>query len=270
MKNAMEFLEAIERPEKPRKNGLTGVRDPGMGIRETEIFIESAGRYVDWVKHRNMMPRWLEEDLFIAKNKLYTENQIGVLTGGIYCEMSYLQDKWDTALKYAIDCGITGMEISENYTVFSEAEKMRLVHDLRDNGIHCFFEWGVKKPEKPLDPETASKDIKRLIDEGVNHVIVEEGEIDILLGIDGQSKNAHLLVALIDAVGIEHMMIEAIHSKQQAWLLKNYGTTVNIGPNVLTDEVLWLEANRRGMGRSVDYFGLDKWLEKTQRRRVDA
>ena len=60
------------------------------------------------------------------------------------------------------------------------------------------------------------------------------------------------------------------HSKQQAWLLKNYGTTVNIGPNVLTHEVLWLESNRRGMGRGVNYFGLDEWLEKTGRRRNDA
>lgn len=270
MKNAMEFLEAIERPEKPRTSGLTGVRDPGFGIRETEIFIETAGRYTDWVKHRNMFPRFLSEELFIAKNKLYTDAGIGVLTGGIYGEMAFLQDKWDTALKYAIDCGITGMEISENYTVYSEEEKMGLIHDLRDNGIHCFFEWGVKKPSKPLDPEVAAKDIKRLLSEGVNHVIVEEGEIDMLLGVDGESENAHLLVELIDGVGIENMMIEAIHSKQQAWLLKNYGTTVNIGPNVLSHEVLWLESNRRGMGRGVDYFGLDEWLEKTQRRRADA
>jgi phosphosulfolactate synthase len=270
MKYAMDFIEAIEREDKPRKSGLTGVRDPGMGMLETQMFIESAGMYTDWVKFRNMMPRFFSHDWFVKKVNLYKDNNINVLPGGITGEMAFLQGKWDQTLEYMVDVGVSGMEVSENYVNYSHAEKIKLVHDLRDNNIHCFFEWGVKKPHEPLKPEMAIKEINDLISEGVNHVIVEEGEIDMLLGVDGQSENSHLLVELIEGVGIEHLMIEAIHSKQQAWLLKNYGTTVNIGPNVLTHEVLWLESNRRGMGRGVDYFGLDEWLEKTGRRRNDA
>ena len=100
MKYAMDFIEAIEREDKPRKSGLTGVRDPGMGMLETQMFIESAGMYTDWVKFRNMMPRFFSHDWFVKKVNLYKDNNINVLPGGITGEtVSYTHLTLPTILR---------------------------------------------------------------------------------------------------------------------------------------------------------------------------
>ena len=42
---------------------------------------------------------------------------------------------------------------------------------------------------------------------------------------------------MFEKVGIEHFIIESVEQGQQVWMLKYYGATVNIGPNVLFEDV---------------------------------
>ena len=76
------------------------------------------------------------------------------------------------------------------------------------------------------------------------------------------------LISFFEKVGIENIMLEAIHMGQLSWLLKNFGTTVNIGPNIKFDQVLSLEPMRRGIGRTVDYFHYDKYFKDQKEKRV--
>jgi len=262
MKYAMDFLEITERESKPRTSGLTLVRDPGMGLLETDAFLESAGFYVDYIKFRNVTPRLHSEALLKDKISKYKAYQIKTFAGGIYCEMANLQGIWKKALDYLVELNFDALEISDNIVPFTFQQKLDMVKEAQSLGLEVIFEWGKKWPNGPLDPTEAAKEINNLLDAGVSKVVLEEAELNVVLGPKADSPYANLLLELIDKVGQENLIMEAVESAQQIWLLKKFGPTINIGPNVNPDEVLWLEPMRRGIGRKVDYIALEKWLPK--------
>lgn len=262
MTYAMDFLEIGEREAKPRSEGLTLARDPGYGPKHLDALLESAALYVDYIKFRNLVPRLWPEALLREKVALLARYEVKSFLGGIYGEYAFLQDKWDRAIDYLAEIGCSAFELSENYVEFGSAEKRRQLGRLNALGFDVLYEWGRKKPEAPLDPERAADDIKEMLDGGVTRIILEEGEVDALLGPDGLSPEAKRLDALLDKVGMAPIIFESTQPAQQMWLLKNYGSNVNLGPNLLLDEVFWLESHRRGLGRKVDWFALDPWLAK--------
>jgi phosphosulfolactate synthase (CoM biosynthesis protein A) len=142
---------------------------------------------------------------------------------------------------------------------------MNKVEQCAKKGFDVLLEWGIKTPTEPLDPKAASKDIKALLDAGAKFVIIEEGEVDVVLGKDGKAPTADRMHELIELVGIENLIIESVERKQQTWFLLNYGPTINIGPNVLFEEVFWLENMRRGLGRSVDFQAIKDWLPENRK-----
>jgi phosphosulfolactate synthase len=259
---AMSFLEIVEREAKPRRTGLTLVRDPGYGVKHLDGLLQTAAPFVDFIKYRNLTPRLWSESTFKAKNDLIKSYNIETLTGGIYGELAFLQGKWDQALDYLVEIGLTAFELSENYVTFEPRVKARMLKRLTDAGLIILYEWGRKKPEHPFDPGQTADDIRLVLDSGARYVILEEGEIDAVLGVDGSSPEAHRLRKLFDLVGFREIIRETTRPRQQAWLLRNFGINVNLGPNLLLDEVFWLESNRRGLSRTVEFFALDKWLEK--------
>jgi len=260
-KYAMDFIELMERSPKPRQSGLTLVRDPGMGTLQTRAFLESAAEYVDYIKFRNVTPRLFSEELIKDKIKLNQEFNVKVFTGGIYFEIAYLQGVIDQAFEYAAEMGFDAAEISDNLVPITMEQKIDFVKRCGSKGLEVFFEWGKKYPEKPLVVEEAAEEIMSLIDAGVSRVIVEESEIDQLLGKKCEKKEAERLFQLFDKVGIDKLVLEISTQEQEVWLLQNFGRDINLGPNIAPDEVVWLEAMRRGLGRKVNYSALDKWLK---------
>lgn len=122
------------------------------------------------------------------------------------------------------------------------------------------YEWGHKHPTEPLDPDAAAWDIARFVDAGASIFVLEEGEVDLLIGKDGNGPHADRLKTLIENIGIERVMVEAAETEQLAWLLINYGAGINIG-NVEYDQVINLESLRHGIGRAVDYFIYKPYLD---------
>src|SRR3990167_4054921 len=107
MKQAMDFLSVIERAGKPRKNGLTLVRDPGFGLQLLRAHLETAAPFIDYAKVRNITPRLFPESLLIDKIALYREHDIEMFFGGIMFEAAYLEEKVDEAIGYAVRVGVT-------------------------------------------------------------------------------------------------------------------------------------------------------------------
>lgn len=266
MKYALDFIQIVERANKPRTSGLTLVRDPGYGLKMIEAYLETGAPWIDYVKFRNYNPRFYSEQLFFDQIKLYRSNQIKVLVGGTTGEICHLQGHWDHMLDYLQGAGCNAIEISTNYLEISEQEKMAKVRECAKLGFDVLLEWGIKTPTEPLDPKKASKDIKVLLDEGAKFVIIEEGEIDMVMGKDGKSPTADRIHDLIALVGIENLIIESVERKQQTWFLLNYGPTINFGPNVLFEEVFWLENMRRGLGRAVDFQAIKDWLPQNRKQ----
>ena len=91
VKYAYDFLELDEGIPKPRKTGLTFVRDPGMGLKEQELYLESSAQFLDYAKFRNVTPRLFPEELILEKIKLYNKFDVNVMSGGMFFQFSWLQ-----------------------------------------------------------------------------------------------------------------------------------------------------------------------------------
>lgn len=256
MKQAMDFLSIIERTGKPRKNGLTLVRDPGFGLQLLRAHLETAAPFIDYAKVRNITPRLFPESLLIDKIALYREHDIELFFGGIMFEAAYLEGKVDEAIDYAVRVGVTTVEISENIVQLSAEHKRGFVQRYLDAGLKVLYEWGEKYPTAALDPERAADEISRLLALGISGVILEEAEISILFKSEG---GRSVLKELIGAVGAEHVIFETATTEQQVWLIHELGPDVNLGPNIALEEVLWLEPTRRGLGRASGYTALQKY-----------
>ena len=259
---AMDFLKIIEREHKPRKVGLTLCHDPGFGPTQLEGHLEAVGDFVDYIKFRNLTPRLWSESLFKRKTEIIRRANIKCLPGGMYGELAYLQGQWDRAAEYLNEVGCNAFELSENYVTFSPEEKERMIKRLAAANVDVLYEWGRKTPSRPLDPEHVAGEFQRVLDLGVGKVILEENEVNAILGPDGGGPEASRLDRLFERVGMEPLIVEATRPAQQYWLLKNYGTTINLGANLRLEDIPLLEAHRRGLGLKVDWFAVDPWLEK--------
>jgi phosphosulfolactate synthase len=260
----MDFLQIPERSGKPRSSGLTLVRDPGMGVHQVESFVESAGQYVDYVKFRNLTPRLHSEESLKQKIAIYQQADVPVFAGGIYIEMAFLQGVLDKALDYLREMKFDAVELSDNIVPFSIEQKLDIVRKCTDRGVTVLCEVGQKWPDKPFDVLGMAADIETLKEAGVSKVIIEEGEIDRMITGKGNTAETSKLFDLVERVGQDCLIFEAVRSDQQSMLIKNLGADVNIGPNVAPEEVLWLEPMRRGLGRSVGYFCMEPWMKKAQ------
>ncbi|MEQ8195227.1 MAG: phosphosulfolactate synthase [Rhodospirillales bacterium] len=255
------FLDIPDREGKPRKLGKTMVHDGGISPRQLEMILETAAPYIDYYKFQSthcLIP----EDITLTKAKMCRENDITLYMGGNVAELAWAQGRWDQVLAYALNHGWGAFEVSNTYVPFSEAQMIDMVKRVSAEGLEVFYEWGKKHPAEPLDPDAAAADIKRFLDAGASVVVLEEGEVDLLIGKDGQGEHADRLIALFEKVGLEHLMIEAGNIKQMAWLMTRFGPTISIG-NLKSEQVIDVEPLRRGIGRLVDNFIYEPYLGKS-------
>src|ERR1700744_2263693 len=87
-----------DRPEKPRKKGLTMVMDKGLGIKQAEQFIDASGEFVDIVKlgfGTSVVSKNLE-----TKIKLYKEAGFRVYLGGTLFEAFIIRGMLDDYIKF--------------------------------------------------------------------------------------------------------------------------------------------------------------------------
>lgn len=265
-KRMMEFLDLVEREEeKPRTCGLTAVHDHGFGTAQLEAALEATGPFIDYLKFRTYTFRFYPEKLILAKLDICHRHGIKVMMGGNVTELAWFQGIWEKLAEKTKEYGWDALEISATYAPFTDDDMIRMAKYAANLGLEVIYEWGVKKPKKPLNPDKAADQIKRLLDQDVKLVILEQGEIDMLLGIDEIGPNAKLMDQLFEKVGMENIMVEAIRHNHIVWLLKNYGPVVNIGPNLKFDQVMLLEPMRRGIGRDVDYLHYTQLLERQKK-----
>ena len=254
------FIEIPEREGKPRSRGKTMVHDGGISLRHLELILETAAPYIDYYKFQSTH-RLFPEAMTLNKLELCKQNDIQLYMGGNVAELCWVQGHWNELIAYAKKHGWNAFEISATYVPFTIDQRIELIKEVSGEGFEVFYEWGLKHPTKPLDPEEAADDIAQFLDAGASVIVIEEGEVDMLIGKDGTGEHADRLTQLIHTVGIERLMVEAGETKQLAWLLMHYGTDINIG-NIHYDQAIDLEPLRRGIGRAVENFIYNRYLEK--------
>jgi phosphosulfolactate synthase len=249
MKMAFEIIDLLARSEKPRQQGLTMVLDKGLGLNQAEDLMEAAA-YIDIIKLGWGTPRLFSEKLIHKKVALYKKHDIYVGNGGTLFEISHTQGKTADFFAYARNIGMNIIEISNGVTSLSLAEKARAIQKAKQMGDRVISEVGKKEPSEDvkLSLQERIAEAQSDLQAGASHVIIEAREGGKSLGIydDKGAVKEDLAQSLLDAIGFEHIMFEAPEKSQQAYLILNFGSDVNLG-NIRPDDVVPLETLRRGI-----------------------
>lgn len=255
-----------ERDVKPRKKGLTMMMDKGLGLRETEHFIEANGHLTDIVKFgfgTALVTPNLEEKL-----KLYRQGGIRPYFGGTLFEVFYargMQNQYFKLLdKYQLDLA----EISDGSIVIPHDEKCELIARMsKDRTV--LSEVGSKEAGILISPGKWIKMMKTELEAGSWKVIAEGREAGNV-GVFRANGTAHTLLInrIIKAVNPDDILWEAPQKNQQVWFIKLFGANVNLG-NIAPNELIPLECLRLGLRGDTFFENLPKDYQDRLRQTND-
>lgn len=234
------------RSSKPRQDGWTMIIDKGLGLTETRSLLETAGQHIDLIKLTFGTSALYPPDVLAQKVKMIRETDIHVYPGGTLLEIAVFQGKAKQFIKRVAELGFDFIEISDGTIPIHSAARYRLFDLSRAEGLRILSEVGKK------DPAAWERDyyeeIRSDIMHGAEKVIIEARESGKGIGIydeNGRIKDP-FLERICEASPANQLMWEAPLKSQQAELIERFGSNVSLG-NIPTDEVISLEALRRGL-----------------------
>ena len=226
----------------PRSGGLTHVLDKGLGPRAWEDVLETSGVYIDVVK-LGWGTAYVTPNL---RRKLDVLRDKPVVIGGTFFEVVYVKDKVDEYKRWLSDLGLTHVEISDGTVEIPREEKLELIADLaRDFTV--LSEVGSKDSDVNFAPYLWVQWIKEELEAGAWKVITEARESGTagIFRPSGEMRTG-LIDEIVNEVAFADLIFEAPAKSAQAWFVKEFGPTVNLG-NIPPDEVIPLETLRLGL-----------------------
>src|SRR5438132_8128487 len=222
--------------------GLTHVIDKGLGPRAWEDVLDTCGDYISIVKlgwgTAYVTPN-LERKLEVLKGK-------PVVIGGTFLEAVISQGKVDEYKRWLTDLGLTHVEISDGVIDLPRERKLELIADFaRDFTV--LSEVGSKDADVEFTADEWTQWLREDLDAGAWKVITEarEGGTAGIFSKSGEMRT-EIVGEIAEAVPLDDVVFEAPTKAAQAWFIKEYGVTVNLG-NIPPDEVIPLETLRRGL-----------------------
>ncbi len=218
--------------------------DKGLGPRAWEDVLDTAGRFIDIVK-LGWGTAYVTQNL---ARKLEVLRAAGkpVVIGGTFLEAVIAQDKVDEYKKWLNELGITHVEVSDGVIDLPRERKLELIAELaRDFTV--LSEVGSKDSEAVFAPYQWVEWIKEELAAGAWKVIMEgrEGGTAGIYRPTGEMRTG-LVDEIAHEVAISNLIFEAPTKSAQAWFVRHYGSSVNLG-NIPTDEVIALETLRLGL-----------------------
>jgi phosphosulfolactate synthase len=226
----------------PRSGGLTHVIDKGLGPGAWEDVLETSGVYIDIVK-LGWGTAYVTPNL---RRKLEVLNEKPVVIGGTFFEVVYVKGKVDEYKRWLTDLGLTHVEISDGTVEIPREEKLELIADLaRDFTV--LSEVGSKDSEVNFAPYLWVQWIKEELEAGAWKVITESRESGTagIFRPTGEMRTG-LIDEIVHDIAVADLIFEAPTKASQAWFIKEFGPTVNLG-NIPPDEVIPLETLRLGL-----------------------
>jgi len=247
------FMPIPSRPPKPRSRGITIMTDRGLPYRVAEDTMEVIGEAVDLVKHNDhsgVISRYSSE-WFAKKFDLYRRHDILSFPGGIPFELAVLQGQVEPFFARLKEVGFDLVEVSEDVIPpLPKDERDAIIRKAMAAGLQVITEVGRKVPDKPIELDVAVSLAMNDLELGVKKVTLEHSELRLL-----QQSDPDILLSLVNKVGLEHLIFEPnpggwpwLHT----WLIQTLGPEVNMG-NIYPEELLIVDAMRRGMTRAVNY-----------------
>jgi phosphosulfolactate synthase len=220
------------------------VIDKGLGPRMWEDVLDTAGGFIDIVK-LGWGTAYVTQNL---ARKLEVLRAAGkpVVIGGTFLEAVIAQDKIDEYKSWVRDLGITHVEVSDGVIDLPRERKLELISELaRDFTV--LSEVGSKDSEVVFAPYQWVEWIKEELAAGAWKVIMEgrEGGTAGIYRPTGEMRTG-LVDEIAHEVAISDLIFEAPTKSSQAWFIRHFGSSVNLG-NIPPDEVIALETLRLGL-----------------------
>jgi phosphosulfolactate synthase len=223
-------------------HGLTHVLDKGLGPRGWEDVLEVAGDHISIVKlgwGTAAVTRNLERKLEVLREK-------PVVIGGTYFEVVYAKDRLDDYKHWLRDLGLTHVEISDGTVEIPRERKLELIADFARDFI-VLSEVGSKDSSVEYSPQQWVQWLQDELDAGAWKVITEARESGTAGIFDSSGgMRTELIGDIAMTVGPANVVFEAPTKGAQAWFIKQFGPSVNLG-NIPPEEVIPLATLRYGL-----------------------
>src|SRR4051794_5353663 len=181
----------------------------------------------------------LERKLAVLRGK-----PVGV--GGTFFEVVYAQDRLDDYKRWLRELGLTHVEISDGTVDIPRERKLELIAEFaRDFTV--LSEVGSKDSSVEYSVDQWVRWLQEELDAGAWKVITEarEGGTAGIFDSSGGMRT-ELIGEIAMAVGPVNVVFEAPTKAAQAWFIKKFGPSVNLG-NIPPEEVIPLETLRLGL-----------------------
>jgi phosphosulfolactate synthase len=230
--------------ETPAHNGLTHVLDKGLGPRAWEDVLETSGAFIDIVK-LGWGTAYVTQNLDRKLEVLHAAGK-PVVIGGTFLEAVIVQDKVDEYKSWIAGLGLQHVEVSDGVIDLPRERKLELIAELaRDFTV--LSEVGSKDSDVNIAPYLWVEWIKEELSAGAWKVITEgrEGGTAGIYRPTGEMRTG-LVDEIVHEVPADDLLFEAPTKASQAWFVKQFGPSVNLG-NIPPDEVIALETLRLGL-----------------------
>jgi phosphosulfolactate synthase len=223
-------------------HGLTHVIDKGLGPRAWEDVLEVAGEHISIVKlgwGTAAVTQNLDRKLAVLREK-------PVVIGGTFFEVVYAKDRVDDYKRWLQSLGLTHVEISDGTVDIPRERKLELIDEFaRDFTV--LSEVGSKDSSVEYTASQWTQWLREELAAGAWKVITEarEGGTAGIFDSSGGMRT-QLIGEIADAVGPANVIFEAPSKAAQAWFIKQFGPSVNLG-NIPPDEVIPLATLRYGL-----------------------
>lgn len=263
--------EEEDRPEKPRRFGVTEMRGPQYNFLTQNLLqdiFESMGQFVDGLKFsggsHSLMPKsFLKEVIDMAH-----QHDVYVSTGD-WAE--HLLHRGPSGFnEYVEECKRMGFDIIElnvGSLKVPEETLLRYVRLIKSGGLKAKPQFAVKfnksdiptghprafgayVPPKPQTSELIEdvdyliRSAERCLNAGADMIMIDADDV---CG-DADSMRGDIIAKIIGRLGLEKTMFEASSPKTSEWFIKRYGSKVNLF--VDHSQVISLECLRDHMGTS--------------------
>jgi len=225
-----------------RHVGLTHVLDKGLGPRAWTDLLEVAGDHISIVKlgwGTAYVTGNLERKLDVLREKR-------VVIGGTFFEVVYARDKLDDYKRWLTELGLDHVEISDGTIEIPRERKLELIADFaRDFTV--LSEVGSKDSSVEYTTDEWTRWLNEELEAGAWKVITEAREGGTAGIFDsGGGMRTDLIAEIANVVGPANIVFEAPTKAAQAWFVKQFGPSVNLG-NIPPEEVIPLETLRLGL-----------------------
>ena len=238
----LKFLP--ERTKMPRNEGITMVMDKGIGMRQAEDVVETAGNLIDFLK-LGFGTSYVNPNVK-EKIALYQKNGIKVYPGGTLFEAFCIRGQFDDYRRFIETLGFDAVEISDGSMNLDHDKKCEYINILSKD-YTVVSEVGSKIAGLEIPISQWISQMKSELEAGSFKTIAEARESGTVGIYDMNGKaNFELISEMSKHLPFEAIIWEAPQKSQQAWFIKHFGANVNLG-NIAPTEIIPMETLRLGL-----------------------